>query len=95
MVSYKENCPDVRNTKVVGVVHEFETYGSQIDVCNPWVDKDEAKREYGLDLIEEPLAGSYDAVVLCVGHEDFKDRGMEWIFVYLLLGEDRCPNTSH
>ncbi len=86
-LTFKENCPDVRNTKVVDVVHEFETYGSQIDVFDPWVDKDEEKKEYGLELIGEPVAGSYDAVVLYVGHEDFKGRGMEWVSS---LKKERC-----
>ncbi len=54
---------------------------------DPWVDKDGAKREYGPELIDEPVAGSYDAVVLCVGHEDFKARGMEWISS---LMKERC-----
>lgn len=78
-LTFKENCPDVRNTKVVDVVHEFQTYGSQIDIFDPWVDKAEAKREYGVDLIDEPLADSYDAVLLCVAHEHFKAKGVEWI----------------
>jgi UDP-N-acetyl-D-galactosamine dehydrogenase len=78
-LSFKENCPDVRNTKVVDLVHEFKTYGARVDVCDTWVDSAEAMHEYGFEVIREPEQNCYDAVVLCVAHDDFRARGTEWI----------------
>jgi UDP-N-acetyl-D-glucosamine/UDP-N-acetyl-D-galactosamine dehydrogenase len=78
-LTFKENCPDVRNTKVVDVVKEFETYGADVDVYDPWVDKDEAREVHGIEPVDVCVAGAYDAVVLCVGHEDFKVKGFAWV----------------
>ncbi len=78
-LTFKENCPDIRNTKVVDVVNEFRIYGVQVDIYDPWVDKGEAAREYGFTLIDEPAQAAYDAVVLCVPHNEFKERGLGWI----------------
>lgn len=78
-LTFKENCPDIRNTKVVDVVNEFETYGTDLDVYDPWVDKDEARQEYGIDLIDTPSVATYDAVILCVAHNEFQTKGIDWI----------------
>jgi UDP-N-acetyl-D-glucosamine/UDP-N-acetyl-D-galactosamine dehydrogenase len=78
-LTFKENCPDVRNTKVVDVVKEFETYGADVDVYDPWVDKVESWEVYGIEPVDVPAAGAYDAVVLCVGHEEFKVKGFAWV----------------
>ena len=78
-LTFKENCPDVRNTKVVDVIHEFKTYGADVDVYDPWVNKDESRRVYGIEPIDLPAAAAYDAVVLCVAHEDFKAKGFAWV----------------
>jgi len=78
-LTFKENCPDIRNTKVVDVINEFESYGTKIDVYDPWVDKDEALQEYGINLIDSPASGIYDAIVLCVAHGEFQTKGIEWI----------------
>jgi len=78
-LAFKENCPDVRNTKVVDIVSELSTYGSQVDVHDPWIDAAEASSEYGIDLVAEPEAGSYDAVVIAVAHDQFKALGAEGI----------------
>jgi UDP-N-acetyl-D-glucosamine/UDP-N-acetyl-D-galactosamine dehydrogenase len=78
-LTFKENCPDVRNTKVVDIVKEFETYGAVVDVYDPWVDKDESREVYGIEPVDVCVAGSYDAVVLCVGHEEFKEKGVAWV----------------
>ena len=59
-LTFKENCPDLRNTKVVDIVTELRTYGIDVDVHDPWVDADEAKAEYGIDLVAEPAQGAYD-----------------------------------
>lgn len=71
-LAFKEDCPDVRNTKVVDIVGELETYGVNVDVHDPWVDREEAKAEYGLDLSESPRAGDYDGVVIAVAHSEFR-----------------------
>lgn len=75
-LTFKENCPDIRNTKVVDVVNELESYNAVVDIYDPWVDANEAKLEYGLTcLSSEPLRGTYDAIVLAVGHSQFVTLG--------------------
>lgn len=74
-LTFKENCPDIRNTKVVDIITELKEYGVQADVFDPWVDVAEAQHEYGITPINSPKAASYDAVVLAVGHQQFKDLG--------------------
>jgi len=81
-LTFKENCPDVRNTKVVDIVSELETYGATVDVHDPWVDGEEATREYGIKLTEQPEEGAYDVVVLAVGHKQFSDLGEAGIKAY-------------
>jgi UDP-N-acetyl-D-galactosamine dehydrogenase len=74
-LTFKENCPDLRNTRVVDVIAELEDYGMTVDVHDPWVDAREARAEYGLTLTAEPAPGSYDAVIAAVAHEDFRTGG--------------------
>ncbi len=74
-LAFKENCPDLRNTRVIDVISELREYGMVVDVHDPWVDAGEAKREYGLDLNSNPMTGTYDAVILAVAHEQFKGYG--------------------
>ena len=74
-LTFKENCPDVRNTKVVDIVSEMGSYGANVDVWDPWVDKAEAKAEYGIDLVAEPDNGSYDVVIVAVAHRQFQELG--------------------
>ncbi|MEM7432714.1 MAG: Vi polysaccharide biosynthesis UDP-N-acetylglucosamine C-6 dehydrogenase TviB [Pseudomonadota bacterium] len=81
-LAFKENCPDVRNTKVVDVARELETYGAQVDVHDPWVDAAEAEAEYGLKLVDAPKQGTYDAVVLAVAHDEFRALGERGIRAY-------------
>ena len=77
-ITFKENCPDIRNSRVIDVIQELEEFGTEIDVCDPWADKDEVKREYGVHLIgsgamcDEVGIADYDAVVLTVAHDEFK-----------------------
>jgi UDP-N-acetyl-D-glucosamine/UDP-N-acetyl-D-galactosamine dehydrogenase len=78
-LAFKENCPDLRNTRVVDVISELADYNLQIDVFDPWVDVTEAEHEYGISPISEPESGGYDAVVLAVAHEQFKALGAEGI----------------
>lgn len=70
-LTFKENCPDLRNTKVIDIVVELQSYGIDVDVWDPWADAKDAKREYGLALIDEPAAGQYNALVLAVAHKQF------------------------
>lgn len=72
-MTFKENCPDIRNTKVVDLIAELESYDMQLDVYDPWVSPQEAKEEYGIDLLPEVKDVSYDAVVLAVAHNEFKN----------------------
>ena len=74
-LTFKENCPDLRNTRVVDVVSELRDYGIAVDVHDPWVDADEAMHEYGINLTDAPNAGVYDGVVLAVGHDNYREAG--------------------
>jgi len=79
-LTFKENCPDLRNTRVVDLVKEFESFGAVVDVYDPWADAVEAKAEYGLDLLPHaPEPGVYDAVVVAVAHDEFKVGGSEGV----------------
>jgi len=70
-LTFKENCPDLRNTRVVDIIHELTEYGITVDVHDPWVKKAEAESEYGVNIIAEPQAQEYDGVVLAVAHNQF------------------------
>lgn len=70
-LTFKDNRPDLRNTRVIDVVAELQDDGIVVDVHDPWVDKADARREYGIDLVEAPEAGSYDGIVLAVPHAVF------------------------
>ncbi|MHA3114171.1 UDP binding domain-containing protein, partial [Acinetobacter sp. ANC 4193] len=74
-LSFKENCPDIRNTRIIDIIHELQEYHIQADVHDPWVDAAEVQHEYGLELIDQPKNHYYDAVVLAVAHHQFKDMG--------------------
>jgi len=75
-LTFKENCPDVRNTKIVDVVRELEKYGARVDVFDPWADPDEAEHEYGLRPVKKVRPGTYDAIVAGVGHDQFRKMGI-------------------
>jgi UDP-N-acetyl-D-galactosamine dehydrogenase len=74
-LTFKEDCPDLRNTRVVDVVAELQDFGVEVDVHDPLGDADEARHEYGLELIAEPEAGAYDGIVLAVAHEEYRNAG--------------------
>jgi len=78
-LAFKENCPDLRNTRVVDIIDELNGYHANIDVYDPWVNAEEAMEEYGIKLVESPTAGDYDAIILAVGHNQFKTLGSEGI----------------
>jgi UDP-N-acetyl-D-galactosamine dehydrogenase len=76
-LTFKENCPDLRNSKVVDVVKELKKYGAKVDVYDPWIDGAEAEHEYGLKPVRKLSKGAYDAVVLAVAHKEFRDMGLD------------------
>ncbi len=81
-LTFKENCPDVRNTKVVDIVAELASYGCNIDVHDPWVDAAEALEEYSIELVDEPAKGAYDVVIIAVAHDCFRELGEQGIKAY-------------
>jgi len=78
-LTFKENCPDLRNSKVADVVRELQGYGAKVDVCDPWVNRAEARHEYGINPIRTPRRGQYDAIVAAVAHNEFKEMGIDAI----------------
>lgn len=75
-LTFKENCPDLRNTKVVNIINQLKVYNTRVDIYDPWIDVEEARAEYGLDcLIDPPGADTYDAIILAVGHRQFLVMG--------------------
>ncbi|MFC3150315.1 Vi polysaccharide biosynthesis UDP-N-acetylglucosamine C-6 dehydrogenase TviB [Litoribrevibacter euphylliae] len=78
-LTFKENCPDLRNTKVVDIVEELKEYNIEADIVDPWCSNDEAKHEYSLELTKSPVSGTYDAIILAVAHEEFKSLGADHI----------------
>jgi len=81
-LTFKENCPDLRNTRVVDLVEEFESFNCNVDVYDPWVNKDEAVHEYNIKPIDAPVEGKYDAILLAVAHNEFKELSTEKIKAY-------------
>ena len=75
-LTFKENCPDLRNTRVVDIIRELGEYDVDVDVCDPWASVDEARHEYGITLTRDPAAGQYDAMVLAVAHNQFREMGV-------------------
>jgi UDP-N-acetyl-D-glucosamine/UDP-N-acetyl-D-galactosamine dehydrogenase len=74
-LAFKENCPDLRNSRVVDIVQGLRAFGAEVDVHDPWVDADEAEHEYRIRPIAEPSPGTYDAIVIAVGHREFAALG--------------------
>ena len=72
-ITFKEDCPDIRNSRAIDIIREFETYNVNVDVYDPWASKEEVKHEYGFDLIKSTnlLKNSYDGIVLAVSHKEF------------------------
>ncbi len=84
-LAFKENCPDLRNTRVIDMINEFNNYGAKVDVYDPWVDSNETQQTYGFTPLSAPQLGSYDAIVLAVKHKQFTEMGVEKIRA---LGKD-------
>jgi len=81
-LTFKENCPDLRNSKIIDLIEGFRDFNCNIDVYDPWADKSEALREYGVELIGAPFAEKYDAIVLAVNHDQFKDLTLDQLKSY-------------
>jgi len=81
-LAFKENCPDLRNTRVVDIVQSLHGYNAQVDVLDPWVDAAHAQHEYGITPIDQPEEGAYDAVIVAVGHDEFRALGAARIRAY-------------
>jgi UDP-N-acetyl-D-galactosamine dehydrogenase len=75
-LAFKENCPDVRNSKVVDIVRELESFDARVDVFDPWIAADAAREEYGINMIDAPKRSAYDGIVIAVGHNVFKEMGL-------------------
>ena len=78
-LTFKENCPDLRNTRVIDIVEELNSYNANVDIYDPWVDKEEAKAEYGINMIDALDGEKYDAIILAVAHKQFVELGVDKI----------------
>jgi UDP-N-acetyl-D-galactosamine dehydrogenase len=85
-LTFKENCPDLRNTRVVDIVHELRSYGIACDVYDPWASSEEAEREYGIRLTEPRAGNDYDAVMVAVAHRQFADLGIDAVRAFAKPG---------
>ncbi|MDR1402131.1 MAG: nucleotide sugar dehydrogenase [Tannerellaceae bacterium] len=83
-ITFKENCPDIRNTKVVDIIRELKEYDARIIVYDPWANPEEVKQEYGLDILTKMPEGKFDAVVLAVAHREFKNVDIKCNVEYYL-----------
>ncbi len=78
-LAFKENCPDIRNTRVIDILKRLEEKNVKVDVYDPWVNSEEAKDEYGIEIIESPNIKMYDGIIIAVAHNQFKEKGIESI----------------
>ena len=76
-LTFKENCPDLRNTRVIDIISELAEYNINMDIYDPWVSKDEAQHEYGVEVLTERPTAQYDAVIISVAHDEFKSMSVE------------------
>ena len=81
-LAFKENCPDIRNTKVTDVISSLETYGASVDVYDPWVNQELAKTEYDIEILNDIQDHTYDLIIVAVGHDQFRELGLEKISQY-------------
>ena len=86
-LSFKENCPDIRNTKIIDLIQSLKDYDLNLDIYDPWVDSDEVKKEYQMEPIQILKENNYDAIVLAIGHQNFIEHGYEYI---RSLGKENC-----
>lgn len=76
-LTFKENCPDLRNTRVIDIASELNAYGIRCDVCDPWASASEARTEYGIELVQPTAGSDYDAIILAVAHRQFAEMGID------------------
>jgi UDP-N-acetyl-D-galactosamine dehydrogenase len=76
-ITFKENCPDIRNSRVIDVIEELKEFGCNIDIYDPWADSNEVKHEYNLELSKDLDITKYEAIVLAVAHNEFKKLGLK------------------
>ena len=81
-LSFKEDCPDIRNTKVTDIIDELLDYDCKVSVYDPWVNKSEAKAEHGIELLDNIESNQYDAIIIAVSHKQFKKMGIKKIRSY-------------
>lgn len=81
-LTFKENCPDLRNTRVLDIVQELNDYGVLVDIHDPWANEEEAQAEYGIDLVAKPERCTYDGIILAVAHNSFRESGAEELRAY-------------
>ena len=86
-LTFKENCPDLRNTQIIDLIKGFRQNDCSVDVYDPWVNKDVAKDEYGITTVNSPVQGKYDAIVLAVAHDEFLELTIEQVKAF---GQDKC-----
>lgn len=78
-LTFKENCPDIRNTKVIDVIKELDSFHANVEIYDPWADAQQVQHEYDLEMVTQPELGRYDAVVVCVAHDQIKAMGVDKI----------------
>jgi len=78
-LTFKENCPDIRNTRVIDIIKELNSYGAKVDIYDPWVDPKETRHEYGITPIDKPQPSTYDGIILAVKHDQFVQMGEQQI----------------
>ena len=93
-LTFKENCPDMRNTKVIDIINELIEYDCDVDVFDPWVDKGVAAKEYDIDLLEDIQINYYDAIVIAVSHKQFKKMGIEKTAYHIDTNSDAARTCS-
>ncbi len=81
-LAFKENCPDLRNTRIVDFVRELKEFGVNVDVSDPWVEPVDARREYGIELLRSPEQKSYDAIIVAVAHDEYRNLGAKGIHAF-------------
>ena len=81
-LAFKENCPDLRNTRIVDFVRELKDFGVNVDVSDPWVVPEDAKREYAIDLVKSPEQNAYDAIIVAVAHDEYRKLGASGIHAF-------------
>ena len=94
-ITFKEDCPDIRNSKVVDLINEIKSFRSKVDVYDPIANKNEVRKEFDIDLIDKPKVNTYELVVIAVGHQFFKNIGGKksvilW-FVFTFLSVQSFP----